>query len=96
MDKKPRIPPFTVTLSDVERERLDAHRAALGLRSLADVVRHWINSGPVVWTQDGVTTRLSERVSYSNTEMKQIAEASLEVPVLQRKPFLAHPKPNKR
>jgi len=37
-----RKPPFTVALTDEERERLEAHRVALGARSLADVVRHWI------------------------------------------------------
>lgn len=33
-------------LSDEERERLEAHRVRLGKRSLAEVIRHWINSAP--------------------------------------------------
>lgn len=63
-----RIPPFTVTLTKDERERFEAHRSALGMRSLADVVRHWINSGPITFTQDGVHVRLSERVTYPVAE----------------------------
>jgi hypothetical protein len=33
---------FTVKLTDVERAGLEAHRARLGLRSHAEVIRHWI------------------------------------------------------
>lgn len=35
---------FTVRLTENERARLEAHRARLGLRSLSDVIRYWINS----------------------------------------------------
>ena len=37
---------FNVKLSDAERARLERHRAELGLRSHADVIRHWINQSP--------------------------------------------------
>lgn len=37
--------PFNMKLSDEDRAKLEAHRAKLGLRSHADVVRHWINAG---------------------------------------------------
>lgn len=40
--------PFTLQLTPAERERLEQHRVTLGKRSLADVVRHWIENG--VWT----------------------------------------------
>lgn len=33
---------FTIKLSDEERERLERHRAALGLRAQTDVIRTWI------------------------------------------------------
>lgn len=33
-------------ISDDERAKLEAHRVRLGLRSLAEVIRHWINRGP--------------------------------------------------
>lgn len=39
-----RMKPFNMKLSDEDRVRLEAHRAALGLRSHADVVRQWIAS----------------------------------------------------
>lgn len=37
---------FTVKLTDEERDALEAHRAALGLRSQSDVVRRWIATPP--------------------------------------------------
>lgn len=40
MEAKPK--PFNVKLTEAERAALEAHRAHLGLRSHADVVRHWI------------------------------------------------------
>ena len=36
--------PFNVKLTADERERLDAHRAALGMKSAADVLRFFINA----------------------------------------------------
>ena len=41
MDKKP----FQIKLTEIERGRLEAHRARLGLRSGADVIRAWIAGG---------------------------------------------------
>lgn len=38
---------FTVKLTDDERARLEAHRAAMGERAQTDVIRRWI-AGPVV------------------------------------------------
>lgn len=38
--------PFNIKLTVSEREGLEAHRAALGLRSHAEVVRHWISQSP--------------------------------------------------
>ena len=37
---------FTVKLTAEERERLEAHRAAMGLRAQTDVVRYWIAQTP--------------------------------------------------
>lgn len=37
---------FMVDLDEAARERLEAHRVALGKRTWADVIRHWIGEGP--------------------------------------------------
>lgn len=36
--------PFQIKLTEAERDRLDKHRAELGLRSQADVIRYWITT----------------------------------------------------
>ncbi len=36
------VKPFQIKLTETERERLEQHRAALGLRSHADVIRSWV------------------------------------------------------
>ena len=37
---------FIVTLTAEERRQLETHRSDLGMRSCADVIRHWI-AGPL-------------------------------------------------
>lgn len=38
--------PFMVKLTEAERATLESERARLGLRSMAEVIRHWIGNAP--------------------------------------------------
>lgn len=40
------LKPFNVKLAEGDKDRLEAHRIALGLRSHAEVIRYWISLAP--------------------------------------------------
>lgn len=40
------LKPFNVKISEADKDRLEAHRVALGLRSHAEVIRYWIGQKP--------------------------------------------------
>jgi hypothetical protein len=54
---------FTVKLTDEERARLEAHRARLGLRSQAEVIRAWIAMSTTEHVPALVSARMLERAS---------------------------------
>ncbi len=51
--------PFNIKLTEDERTRLEEHRVALGLRSHADVIRHWI-AGPLTGVAVAIGPALDE------------------------------------
>ena len=50
--------PFNILLTDDERAALDVHRARLGFRSDADVIRHWIGQDQPLSAADDAIAEL--------------------------------------
>lgn len=84
--------PFTVTLTEQERERFEAHRVALGERSLADVIRHWIAAEPVLTITSKDLASLPPEVWHEAMSHAKVTVSG--VPVLRRPNF--NPQPKKR
>lgn len=61
MSKKP----FHVVLTEAERDRLEAHRIALGMRSHADVVRHWVAQPPSRRAPPSMPPQVAEEMARS-------------------------------
>lgn len=85
MSKKP----FNVELTEEERGKLEAHRARLGLRSQADVIRQWIAeqpSGLTYTTKEAV--EVARRMGATPEEMAalSVAEPGKVVTVQNRTP----------
>lgn len=91
MDKPPRKPPFTVTLSDEHRAALETLRVKRGLRSEAQVIRDLIDAA----TGKGLAAAEAQAFPAGVIE-KAYEEAAERVGLFERKPFVQHLKPNKR
>jgi hypothetical protein len=89
MTAKPRLPQFALTLDADLREKLEAHRVRLGVRSQAEALRVLIRGERVSMIPEGFETVPGDAEMVAETPGSFIRIRPI-------KAFKPHPKPGKR